>query len=120
MVMTAMLRAENPFPLDLPQDQRSRYFSKWYDKISGRYRKDIEKRYDTAMSASKAAEQNINAVEARASGKIWVGTMAWIFKWKWPFLPTARQDKINNDLLHVEMLKEAQVHLIQERSHRIS
>ena len=107
MVMTAMLRAENPFPLDLPQDQRSPHFSNWYDGISSRYRKDIEKRYDAAMSASKASKQIIDAVEARTSGKIWVGSMAWIFQWMWPLLSTARQDKINSDLLHVEMLKAA-------------
>ncbi|KAJ4369987.1 hypothetical protein N0V83_005751 [Neocucurbitaria cava] len=82
-----MLRAENPFPLELPREQRSLYFSKWYDDISSRYRKDIEKRYDTAMSASKAAKQIIDAVEAQSSGKIW--------------------DKINGDILHVEMLKAA-------------
>ena len=107
MVMTAMLRAENPFPLDLPREQRSPYFSKWYDVISSRYRKDIERRYDTAMSATKAAEQIVDAVEAQVSGKIWVGTMAWIFKWLWPLLSTARQDKINGSLLHVEMIKES-------------
>ncbi|CAO2655984.1 Nn.00g047870.m01.CDS01 [Neocucurbitaria sp. VM-36] len=107
MVMTAMLRAEDPFPLELPLEQRSPYFSKWYDDISSRYRKDTEKRYDTAMSASKAAKQIIDAVEARSSGKIWVGTMAWIFRWLWPLLSTAMQDKINGDLLHVEMLKSA-------------
>lgn len=105
MVMTAMLRAENPFPLDLPQEQRSHYFSKWYDDMSSRYRRDIENRYDSAMSASDASEQIIGAVEARTSGKIWVGTMAWIFRWMWPLLSTARQDKINSDLLHVEMIK---------------
>lgn len=105
MVMTAMLRAENPFLLDLPDNRRSPYFSKWYDAISSTYRKDIEKRYDSAMSASKASRHIIDAVEAQASGKIWVGTMAWIFKWIWPLLSTARQDKINGDLLHVEMLK---------------
>jgi hypothetical protein len=59
------------------------------------------------MSATKAAEQIIDAVEAQVSGKIWVGTMAWIFKWLWPLLSTARQDKINGDLLHVEMIKES-------------
>ncbi|KAF2631069.1 NAD(P)-binding protein [Macroventuria anomochaeta] len=107
MVMTAMLRAENPFPLDLPKEQRSLYFSKWYDGISSRYRKDIEERYDAAISSTKAAEQIIDAVEAQVSGKIWVGTMAWIFKWLWPLLSTARQDKINGGLLHVEMLKES-------------
>lgn len=107
MVMTAMLRAENPFLLDRPAKQRSPYFSKWYDAISGRYRQDIEKRYDSAMSASTASKQIIDAVEARTSGKIWVGSMAWIFRWMWPLLSTARQDKINSDLLHVEMLKAA-------------
>lgn len=107
MVMTAMLRAEDPFSLDLPPKQRSPYFSKWYDEISSKYRKDIEGRYDSAMSASKASKQIIDAVEARTSGKIWVGTMAWVFRWMWPFLSTARQDKINGDLLHVEMLKAA-------------
>ena len=107
MVKTAMLRAEDPFALGLPQDQRSPHFSKWYDNISSRYRRDIEKRYDGAMSASKASEQIIDAVEARNVGKIWVGSMAWIFKWMWPLLSTARQDKINGDLLHVEMLKAA-------------
>ncbi len=105
MVMTAMLRAENPFLLDLPQEKRSPLFSKWYDSISPRYRGDIEKRYDSAMSASQASKQIIDAVEARSSGKIWVGTMAWIFRWMWPLLSTSRQDKINSDLLHVEMLK---------------
>ena len=107
MVMTAMLRAEDPFPLDLPQEQRSSYFLKWYDGISSRYRKDIENRYESAMSASKASKQIIDAVEAGASGKIWVGAMAWIFRWIWPLLSTARQDKINSDLLHVEMVKPA-------------
>ena len=69
MVMTAMLRAEDPFPLDLPQEQRSSYFPKWYDGISSRYRKDIEKRYDSAMSASKASKQIIDAVEAELAEK---------------------------------------------------
>jgi hypothetical protein len=107
MVMTSMLRAENPFPVDLPKEERSTYFSQWYDVISSRYRKDIEKRYDSAISASKAAEQIVDAVEARYSGKIWVGTMAWMFRWLWPLLSTARQDSINGDLLHVKMLKAA-------------
>ena len=107
MVMTAMLRTENPFPLDLPQKQRSPYFFKWYDGISSKYRRDIEKRYDSAMSASNASKQIIDAVEARKSGKIWVGTMAWVFRWMWPMLSTARQDKINGESLHVEMLKAA-------------
>lgn len=107
MVMTAMLRVENPFSLALPQEQRSPYFLKWYDGISSKYRSDIEKRYDAAMSASDASKRIIDAVEARTSGKIWVGTMAWIFRWMWPMLSTARQDKINGDLLHVEMLKAA-------------
>lgn len=105
MVMTSMLRAENPFPLDLPEEQRSPYFSKWYEGISSKYRKDIEVRYDSAMSASAASKQIIDAVEARSNGKIWVGSMAWIFKWMWPLLSTWRQDKINGDLLHVDMLK---------------
>lgn len=105
MVMTAMLRAENPFPLDLPKQQRSPYFTQWYESISSKYRKDIEGRYDSAMSASEASKQIIDAVEARRNGKIWVGTMAWIFRWLWPVLSTARQDKINSDLLHVDMLK---------------
>lgn len=105
MVMTAMLRAENPFPLDLKQTQLSRHFSKWYDSISGIYRKDIEKRYDSAMSATQAAKLIVDAVEARTSGKIWVGTSAWVFRWIWPLLSTARQDKMSGDILHVEMLK---------------
>lgn len=105
MVMTSMLRAEDPFPLDLPPKQRSSFFTKWYTEISGTYRKDIEKRYDSAMSAEKASKQIIDAVENRVSGKIWVGTMAWIFRWMWPLLSTARQDKINGDLLHVQLLK---------------
>lgn len=105
--MTAMLRAENPFPLDLPEENRSAYYSKWYDGISSRYRGDVEKRYDSAMSASQASEEIIDAVEARVSGKIWVGTLAWIFRWVWPLLSTTRQDKINRELLHLEMLKEA-------------
>ena len=114
MVMTAMLRAENPFPLELPTAQRSSYFSAWYDAISARYRGDIEKRYDSAMSASRAARQIIDAVhkgQSKAisgtnwgSGKIWVGSMAWIFRWIWPLLSTSRQDRINGDLLHVEIL----------------
>lgn len=107
MVMTAMLRAENPFPLDLPQKQRSSYFSKWYEEISGKYRKDIEKRYDSAMSAAQAAKQIVDAVEAQTGGKIWVGTMAWVFRWIYPLLSTARQDKMGSDLLHVEMLKSS-------------
>lgn len=105
MVMTSMLRAENPFPLDLPAPQRSPYFSQWYEGISGVYRRDIEGRYDSAMSAPEASRQIVDAVEARKSGKIWVGTMAWIFRWMWPVLSTARQDKINGDLLHVDMLQ---------------
>lgn len=105
MVMTSMLRAEDPFPVVVSQENRSPYFAKWYTDIAPRYRKDIEARYDSAMSSSKAAEQIIDAVEARTSGKIWVGSMAWIFKWLWPFLSVARQDKINSDLLHIDMLE---------------
>lgn len=104
MVMTAMLRAENPLSLTGPPEERSPYFSKWYDTISEKYRKDIEGRYDSAMSASDASKQIIDAVVAGSSGKIWVGSMAWIFRWLWPLLSTARQDKINGDLLHVSML----------------
>lgn len=106
MVMTVMLRAEDPFPLDLPKAQRSTYFSEWYNSISGLYRKDIEKRYDSAMSAETAARQIIDAIEHKVSGKIWVGAMAWIFKWIWPLLSTARQDKINSDLLHLDILSK--------------
>jgi hypothetical protein len=105
MVMTAMLRAEEPFPLSLPEAQQSAYFSTWYRDISRHYRGDVEKRYNSAMSATQAAQQIISAVEANRSGKIWVGSMAWIFKWVWPLLSTWRQDKINNDLLHVELLR---------------
>ena len=104
MVMTAMLRAENPCPLSLPDPSRSPHFAKWYSTISPTYRKDIEKRYPQAMSASKAAAQIVDSVEGGTSGKIWVGTMAWVFRCVWPFMSTWRQDKINSDLLHMEML----------------
>ncbi|WWD21751.1 hypothetical protein CI109_106238 [Kwoniella shandongensis] len=106
MVLTAMLRAENPFPITLPPSERSSSFATWYTTIAPLYRKDIEKRSVQAMSARKAAEQIIDAVEKRdGGGKIWVGTMAWIFRWVWPVLSTWRQDKINSDLLHVDLLK---------------
>jgi hypothetical protein len=105
MVMTTMLRAKDPFPLDLPPPQRSLCFSAWYEEMYSKYRRDIEKRYDAAMSSSEAAMRIIDAVEARISGKIWVGTMSWIFRWIWPFLSTARQDSLNSDLLHMKILK---------------
>jgi hypothetical protein len=107
MVMTTMLQAKDPFPLDLPEQQRSPYFSAWYDEIYSKYRQDIEKRYDSAMSSSEAAKCIIDAVEARTSGKIWVGTMSWIFRWIWPLLSTARQDSLNSDLVHVKLLKNS-------------
>ena len=102
-----MLRAEAPFPLDLPEKERSPYFSKWYSDIDIKYRSDIEQRYKSAMAASTAAKHIIGAVESRNQGKIWVGSMAWIFRWIWPLLSTAKQDKINGDLLHVRMLETA-------------
>ncbi len=107
MVMTAMLRAEAPFSLDLPEKERSPFLSKWYSDIDTKYRRDIEQRYRSAMAASTAAKQIIGAVESPTQGKIWVGSMAWIFQWLWPWLSTARQDKINGDLLHVKMLETA-------------
>lgn len=59
------------------------------------------------MSAGEAARQIVDAVEAKRGGKMWVGAMAWIFRWVWPLLSTARQDKINGDLLHVDILVKA-------------
>ena len=106
MVMTTLLRAEKPFSIELPQSQRSPYYTKWYDSMSSIYRGDVEKRYDSAMAASEASRQIIDTVEAGNSGKVWVGSMAWIFRWLWPLLSVARQDKINSDLLHVDMLRE--------------
>lgn len=105
MVMTAMLRAEKPFELSLPEPERSSHFRPWYTSIAPKYRGDIEKRQKDAMSASTAAKQILDAVDSGTSGKIWAGAMAWIFRWLWPLLSTARQDKINSDLVHVKMLK---------------
>ena len=103
--MTAMLRAENPFEVSLPEPERSPPFKPWYTAIAPKYRNDIQSRYKDAMSASAAAKQIIAAVERGTSGKIWAGAMAWIFRWLWPLLSTYRQDKINSDLVHVGMLK---------------
>nr|XP_019008253.1 uncharacterized protein I206_06808 [Kwoniella pini CBS 10737]OCF47034.1 hypothetical protein I206_06808 [Kwoniella pini CBS 10737] len=105
MVMTAMLRGENPYRADLPEAQRSPHFSRWYSTIAPRYRNDLVELSKKAMPASKAAKQIIDAIDNEGSLKIWIGTMAWIFRWMWPYLSTARQDKINRDLLHVNMLK---------------
>ena len=107
MVMTAMLKGKNTYFLNLPEGQRSRFFPSYYSTIAPRYRDELNKRSESAMSASLAAKQIIDAVEWRTSGKIYVGTMAWIFRWIWPFLSTSRQDKINGDLLHVELLAES-------------
>ena len=104
MVMTAMLRAEDPFDLNLQSTQRSTAFEKWYTEIQPKYRQDLEKRSKDAMSASVAAETIIKRVTQRREGKIWVGTMAWIFRWVWPFLSTRHQDKINCDWRIVHLL----------------
>ncbi|KAF2155484.1 NAD(P)-binding protein [Myriangium duriaei CBS 260.36] len=106
MVMTAMLRAEDPFPVSLPEGQRLPYYSKWYSHLAARYRSDIEKRYNEAMPASEAARQIVDAVVAGLAGKIWAGSMAWFFRWIWPLLSVRRQDSINSSLLHLDMLSE--------------
>ncbi|WWC59707.1 uncharacterized protein I303_102269 [Kwoniella dejecticola CBS 10117] len=105
MVMTAMLRGENPFDLQVPESLRSPHFARWYSTIAPRYRSDLVERSKKAMPASTAAQQIIDHIEKEGNKKIWIGTMAWIFRWLWPFLSTARQDQINNDLLHVHLLK---------------
>lgn len=103
-----MLKAEAPFPINYSDGStgRSPHFTKWYNDLLPAYRADIDKRTPSAMSSGQAARQIIDSVEkqGKRGAKIWIGTMAWVFRWIWPLLSTAKGDKINADIVHLDLL----------------